>query len=98
MTIKTNTTPTSLTKNELTATVIEEIKRFQQNLLSQLKHSIKGCDAGDYGCCQCEAPLEGYREIDEIIQNRPEVLLEFIESNKEPLREFFQKKGIKLTR
>lgn len=89
---------TGVTKNELAAAIREEIQRFEQSLLGHLKPPVKGCDAGDYGCCECEPTHHDYREIDEMIQHRPDVLQQYIESNKEPIRKFFEKNGIKLTK
>lgn len=88
--------PESMTRNELASTIREEIVRFEQNILGRLSHPVSGCDAGDYGCCDCMPPGANWEKIDELIHHRSDVLLEFIDSNKEPLRKFFEKKGIQL--
>lgn len=83
-----------MTRNEFATTVRTEIRRLEQTLLDKTNRPIKGCDAGDHGCCECMQAMEKDPEINEIINHHPEILHEYIESNKEPLRKFFEKKGI----
>jgi hypothetical protein len=88
-----------LTKEGLSTVIREELSRLRRGIpAGPISEVGCGCEH-DQGCCKdkgCCQNKGGCSELFDWVDDRIDILLEYVKSHKEPIVSFFKERGIQL--
>ena len=86
-----------LLRETIVSTITEQMTRLRKDILNSIGR-VTDSDCGcveTFGCCREKGCCgENSRDLDDMIEDRYDILAAFIRSNREPIVKYFRERGV----